>query len=127
MSLSLEKLKEYTQEKRGSGIFLNIEVPEVGETYYFKPLEALTQKDFDAVLQAERKNNVDGMIDMLIIRALDENGNRKFKQVDRTELRRLVSPTLITDICARMSNAELEYLENNEGGDAQSELKKITT
>lgn len=104
MSL-LDKAIEYTTELRGDTL-LKIYIDELDDTIYYKPLDALTVEKFDIVLAGEKKENIDGLIDILITRALDENGKPAFKKAEKVMLKKRVSPTLIAQIVRQMSDQE---------------------
>lgn len=108
MSDVLDRAKSHFAGLLDGAELLNVDVPEWETKIYFKPLKALKVQQFDKVLAAERKGNVEGFVDMLIIRALDESGKPVFKPVNRLELIKHASPTVISRIISDMGEAELE-------------------
>ncbi len=117
MSAFLDKAIAYTSQERDANL-LHIDVKKLGETIYFKPLNALSVEKFDRVLEAEGKQNIVGMIDILIVRAMDEKGEPLFNPMDRVQMKKQIGPLLIAEIIQAMSatetaNETVEEIEKN--------------
>ena len=102
MSEILEKAKAHFSDKLSGGMG-EINVPEWGATIYFKPVN-LEQRN--TIYTAYKDKGLEMYIQMLITRALDSDGNRMFKNVDKLELRKHVDPDVIERICSAMEADE---------------------
>lgn len=86
-----------------------IDVPEWGEKgqplrIYYKPSINLTGQ---GLIQKEmEKSSVDAIVMSLVFRALDENGEKLFKNADKAELKRSANPDVITRIVLAMNDAD---------------------
>lgn len=107
MSDFLDKAIEYSRQERDANL-LNVECKKLGMTIYFKPLAALSIEKFDLVLLGESKNNIEGLINILIARALDKNGNPLFKPMDRLQMKKELSPLLLAEIVQSIGSVEPE-------------------
>ncbi len=88
-----------------------LDVPEWGENnqpakIYFKPLSSLPIKIYSQLVSLGMQQTVESFVDILILRAVDENGNPLFNALDKTEMLRHISPIVVCDIVKRMSEAE---------------------
>ena len=92
----LDRAKADFREKLSNGLVC-VEVPEWGEDdepakLYFKPYLSLTEQ-----AQAEKltEEGVKGLAGLLIMRALDEEGNKVFPKTSERELMNSVDPDVI--------------------------------
>lgn len=109
MSQLLEKAKQHFQEIVSSEGLQCIEVPEWGEPHqpaqiYFKPMAALSIKTYSRLIALGAEQTVEALVEMLILRALDSDGQPLFKLVDKMEMLRAISPVVVCDIIKRMSD-----------------------
>lgn len=102
----LEKAKGHFAEVIRDNKRYKIHVAEWDADVYFKPLDALKADDMNTYLAAFEKRNMDGIIDIVILRALNSDGTKMFKRIERDALRREVSQTVLSDIVKKMSNEE---------------------
>jgi len=107
LSEFLDKAIAYSAQERDANL-LCIDVPKLGDKIYFKPLGALSVEKFDVVLAAEEKQNIAGMIEVLIVRAMDKDGKPLFNPMDRIQMKKQLGPLLLAEIYQMMRNAEVE-------------------
>ena len=88
-----------------------VEIPELGETFYFKPITVVSLDKIAAKIAA---SDISAMIDFLIRNALDQDGNRVFKNGDKSVLK-IKLPFTILDrvITEAMFVPDPEDLEKN--------------
>ena len=110
MSEILEKLRGH-HRARLDGPMASYTIPEIGETVYWRPLNLKQQ---NRIYQYQRKGSLEGLAEAVIVRCLDKDGNRLFKDIDKTELMNMVDPGVINRIVEAMGEDEdLEDLEKN--------------
>ncbi len=111
MSKIMESAKAHFREKLAGGLE-SIDVPEwsvddAPAKVYFKP--ALNFQAQERIIKlSEEGKKAEAVVQALIERALDEDGNRMFKQVNRLELMKSVDPDVIARVVSEMSGAD-EY------------------
>ena len=98
----LDQAKEHfsgqLQEKK------SIEVPEWGMTIYFRTTDSALQKDkYSNLIQQEK---IEGFAELLLVRALDEHGRKKFKPKDKEILMNHVDPQVMLDIGLKILGAD---------------------
>ena len=105
--------------ERLSGGLQSIEVPEWDvdgkpAVIYYKPSLNFSQQEKILKLSDEGKK-AEAIVQALIERALDEDGNRIFKQANRLELMKQVDPEIISRLVNDMSGDEdnLDDIEKN--------------
>ncbi len=87
-----------------------IEVPEWGCSIFYKPMSLKTKGE----LNKYAENPFEYAARTLILRSLDENGNRMFKGANFTEIMREVDPVVVETIVLEMATSEdLEEIEKN--------------
>ncbi len=106
MSAILESAKSHFREKLSGGL-RSMEVPEWSvdgkpAVIYYKPSLNFSQQEKILALSDQGKK-AEAIVEALIQRALDEDGNRLFKTVDRTELMKHTDPEIISRIVGAMS------------------------
>lgn len=107
----LEKAKAHFKAVLAQAEWHSIEVPEWGDEnqpakIYFKPMAALPIKTYSRLVELGRQPTVEALVDMLIVRCLDETGKPLFRAVDKTEMLRDISPLVVCDIIRQMGEAE---------------------
>lgn len=103
----LEKAKDHFRQVLGEVEYNVIDVPEWECKIYVKPRSALNVKEMNGILEASTKRNIDGLIQVLIVRALDETGKNLFTGADKVELRR-ASPSVIANICDQIAQLDID-------------------
>lgn len=129
MSEFFNRAIEYTKGCKENGL-LDISVLELGNLkIYYKALDALSQKEFDHVATLESKGDSNAFIDLLIVRACNEDGSKMFpdKIAARVKLRNEVSPFLISRIVGMMYRNEGENAPEMVIDDIEADLKKTDT
>ena len=106
MSAILESAKSHFSQKLSGGLS-SLEVPEwevdgKPSVIWFKPSLNFSQQEKILSLSDQGKK-AEAIVEALIQRALDEDGNRIFKSVHRTELMKHTDPEVISRIVAEMS------------------------
>ena len=79
---------------------------------YFKPSLNFSQQEKILALSDQGKK-AEAIVEALIQRALDADGSRLFKSMDRTELMKHTDPEIISRIVGEMSGDDLDDLEKN--------------
>ena len=111
MSELLESAKNHFREKLGGGL-KSIEVPEwevngKPSVIYYKPSLNFLQQEKILALSDQNKK-AEAIVEALIQRALDVDGNKLFKSVNRQELMRGVDPEIISRVVGEMSGDEVD-------------------
>jgi len=89
---------------------LSIEVPEWKATIYYKRSWSLKAQEPVNRLTDQGKRS-EAIVQALIIRALDEDGNKMFRNSDMTELMSKVDPDVISRIMIEMNKDEVDLEE----------------
>ncbi|MEE9452563.1 MAG: hypothetical protein V3V61_07400 [Gammaproteobacteria bacterium] len=111
MSTLLDSAKQHFQDLLHQHQLLKLHVPQwqlAGKTaiIYFQPLATLTVKQFSELSELAKKARVEDFVDILILRAVDAEGQSLFKKTERLELLRHVSPQIICRIVAQMGEMD---------------------
>lgn len=111
MSLLLEKAKQHFAEVVVSQGLHCIEVPEWGEPgkpaqLYFRPLSALPIKTYSQLVTLGSAQTVEAFVEMLILRAMNSEGQPLFKIIDKIEMLREISPVVVCRIIRQMSEQD---------------------
>jgi hypothetical protein len=109
MSVILESAKSHFRDKLSGGL-RSLEVPEWSvegkpAVIHYKPSLNFSQQEKILSLSDQGKK-AEAIVEALIQRALDEDGNRLFKAVDRTELMKHTDPEIISRIVGAMAGDE---------------------
>lgn len=114
----LDGAKAHFRERLSGGLQC-LEVPEWGSDgqpakIYYKPSLNFQQQEKILKLSDEGKK-AEAIVQALIERALDEDGNRIFKQANRLELMKQVDPDIIARVVGDMSQDDdsLDDIEKN--------------
>lgn len=103
MSVILNAQKHF--KSKLSGGLEKIEVPEWNTTVYFRPTATL--KETEAVVKLHQSGKIlESLATVLILRALDEEGNRVFKQADMFDLMNGVDPDVVIRVATDIMNSE---------------------
>ena len=129
MSTIFERATKQYKEKIAGTISLSIEVPEwpdeqgQASIVYFKPVNTLRFREFSRFVELARQQTVESALDIIILRALDENQQPVFKPAQRAELFRNLDPQVILKIIRRMNEIEDNYSsEHDEAGLTAAEI-----
>lgn len=107
MSKVLSAAKEHFKEVANQGMG-NVEVPEWKTTIYWK-IGGLNFAQQSKVIELQNSGKTaEALVEMLILRALDEDGNRMFKMAEKTEIMREVDPNVILRVVSSMSESDAE-------------------
>jgi hypothetical protein len=85
----------------------SVEVPEWDTKIYFKPVVSFAQEQNVIKLHAEGKQ-VEALVESLITRAVDADGNRLFKSADKVILMNEVDPSVILRVVNSMNSLDIE-------------------
>lgn len=88
----------------------SIEVPEWDTTVYYR--SSATLKQTEEVVALHRENKVaEALAQVLISRALNEDGKKMFTVADKNDLMNNVDPDVVTRIATHILNSEPEAAE----------------
>lgn len=110
MANIMEKVKDHFRNIRQE--LREYYCEEWDETIYFKPMNL---EENDRIFKYVQADSLEMLVQTLIVRALDADGNKMFKNMDRKELMKHADPRVITKICEAMSDTveEPDELEKN--------------
>lgn len=101
MSKVLQKAKKHFHSLN-SGELQSLEVPEWETTVYWK-IGGLNFAQQSKVIELTNAGKTaEALVEMLILRALDSDGKKMFKPVEKTEIMREVDPNIILKIVTAM-------------------------
>lgn len=107
MSTVLSAAKEHFKEVANQGM-ANIEVPEWKTTIYWK-IGGLNFAQQSKVIELQNGGKTaEALVEMLIIRALDSDGNKMFKMSEKTEIMREVDPNVILRVVSAMGESDTD-------------------
>lgn len=109
----LDKAKAHFSDRMSGGL-RSVSIPEWDTTVFFKPSISLQQQAPISKLLAEGKNE-EALVKTVIIRALDEDGKRLFREADKLELMTKCDPAIIANLVMEMNagdNVDAEELGN---------------
>ena len=92
----------------------SLDVPEWGQTVYWKP--SATLKETEVVVGLHKENKIaEALVAVLIMRARSENGDKLFKQADKFDLMNNVDPKIVTRVATAIlnSDADVEDIAGN--------------
>ncbi len=129
MSTIIERAFKQYKTKMAGTTLLSVEVPEwpddngLPSVLYFRPASALRFREFSRFLDLARQQSVEAALDILMLRALDEQQNPLFKPAQRAELIRSLDPEVVLKIIKRMGEQEELYTaEHDEVGQSLVEV-----
>lgn len=76
---------------------------------YFLPLGALRTEIYSKVFDLIRRANVESAVDILILRALNEDKTPMFKPINRVEMLKKVDPEVLLEIISKMGELDAAY------------------
>lgn len=93
-----------------SGEMKSIEVPEWECKIYYKTANSL--KDEGRILElSQQGKTIEALVENLIIRARDENGNRMFTQADKATFLNEIDPKVILRVVSEMNSVDVSLAE----------------
>jgi hypothetical protein len=101
----LAAAKAHFKDVLAGGLKGPIRVPEWKADIYYKAATSFQQESKIVELTSQGKT-VEALIEALIMRALDEDGNAIFQKADKPELMRSVDPTIIMRIMSEMNDPD---------------------
>ena len=115
-------LKQY-QDKVANSELLSIEVKEWPDEQgkptliYFKPLGTLPVREYNQFLNFAKEQTLEAAIDLIILRALNDDKSKMFKAASRAEMVRGMDAEVVLSILSQMGEADKSYrhqLEDSE-------------
>ena len=107
MSKVLDSAKAHFKEILAGGLKGPINVPEWETKIYYKPATTF-QQESKIVELTQAGKTVEALVESLIMRALDADGNPLFNKVDKPELMRFVDPSIIMRVMAEMNDPDTQ-------------------
>jgi hypothetical protein len=107
MSKVLDAAKAHFKEILAGGLKGPISVPEWGAEIYYKPATTF-QQESKIVELTQAGKTVEALVESLIMRSLDADGNPLFNKVDKPELMRFVDPSIIMRVMAEMNDPDTQ-------------------
>tara|TARA_R110002074_G_scaffold49404_2_gene126112 strand:+ start:200 stop:571 length:372 start_codon:yes stop_codon:yes gene_type:complete len=120
---TLNKAKAHFREiaNKGTG---HITVPEWDTTVYWK-IGGLNFASQNKIMElTQQGKSAEALVEMLILRSLDENNKKMFKLMDKQEIMREVDPNVILKIVSAMgADDDDDYNEIEETSKAEKAIK----
>ena len=104
-AMILAAAKAHFKDILSQGLKGPIKVPEWGCDIWYKAATSFQQESKIVELTAAGKT-VEALVESLIMRALDAEGNAVFSKADKPELMRSVDPAVIMRIMSEMNDPE---------------------
>lgn len=105
MSKVLDAAKAHFKEILAGGLRGPIKVPEWNAEIYYKPATSFQQESKIVELTSQGKT-VEALVEALIMRSLDAEGNALFTKADKPELMRFVDPSIIMRVMSEMNDPD---------------------
>ena len=103
----LNKAKEHFKEMANQGQ-AHIDIPEWGTVVYWN-ISGLNFAQQSKVIELQQKGkSAEALVEMMIMRALDSDGNRMFRLAEKTEIMREVDPNMILKVVTAMGDSDTE-------------------
>lgn len=107
MSKVLAAAKAHFKDILGGGLKGPIRVPEWETEIYYKPATTFLQESKIVELTQAGKT-VEALVEALIMRSLDAEGNPVFTKADKPELMRFVDPAVIMRVMSEMNDPDTQ-------------------
>lgn len=117
MSQVLERAFKQFRDKVAATEILHIDVPQWPDDrgnptiIYFMPLGALRTEIYSKVFDLIRRASVESAVDIVILRALNEDKTPMFKPINRIEMLKKLDPEVLLDIISKMGELDAAYSE----------------
>ena len=105
MSTVLQNAKKHFHTLN-SGELQSMEVPEWGTTVYWKQGGLNFAQQSKVIELTNAGKTAEALVEMLILRAIDADGKKMFKPVEKTEIMREVDPNVILKIVTAMGEGD---------------------
>ena len=109
----LENATAHFKEKLAGKLF-ELEVPEWNATiYYHSTVSMRTESKIMALTQQGK--TADALVESIVMKSLDKDGNRVFKDTDRAALLNEADPKVLIRVATKLNNAGENALAEIEG------------
>lgn len=108
MSKAIDNITSHFRSKV-SGDLKEIDVPEWNMKVYFKSTQTL-QEQTKVIELAQKGQTVEALVETLIMKARDKDGNKLFKPVEKTVLMNEADPDVVIRVVGAMNNVDLESI-----------------
>jgi hypothetical protein len=108
----LENATAHFQEQV-AGKMLSMKVNEWKSTVYYRTTSSMRTESKIMALTAQGKT-AEALVESIVLKALDKNGDRLFKETDRATLLNEADPKVLIRVATKLNNAS-EPLANVEG------------
>lgn len=105
MNPVLDKAKSHFAEIANKGME-SLDVPEWGTTVYWKTGGLNFASQAKVIELQQSGKTAEALVEMLLMRALDENGKRMFKTAEKTVIMNQVDPNVILKIVTAMGESD---------------------
>ena len=103
LNTAKEHFKEIANQGQG-----HIDIPEWKTTVYWR-ISGLNFAQQSKVIELQSKGkSAEALVEMMIMRALDSEGNRMFKLAEKSEIMREVDPNMILKVVTAMGDSDTE-------------------
>ena len=89
-----------------NGELNSMEVPEWGTTVYWKTGGLNFQSQSKVIELTKAGKTAEALVEMLILRAIDADGKKMFKQVEKNEIMREVDPDIILKVVTAINEID---------------------
>tara|TARA_R110001606_G_scaffold149261_1_gene289209 strand:- start:200 stop:550 length:351 start_codon:yes stop_codon:yes gene_type:complete len=89
-----------------NGELNSMEVPEWGTTVYWKTGGLNFQSQSKVIELTNAGKTAEALVEMLILRAIDADGKKMFKQVEKNEIMREVDPDIILKVVTAINEID---------------------
>lgn len=86
-----------------SGEMKSVEVPEWDMTFYYKTTSTLAEQS-KIIDLAQKGSTVEALVETLIVKARDKEGNKIFKPIEKTVLMNEADPDVLIRVVGQMNN-----------------------
>jgi len=104
---AIANAKKHFKDKLAGGL-LKTSVPEWETDVYFKPSYSMAVEQKIIALQQQNKT-VEALVETLMLKALDPEGQPMFKKHDKNALMYEVDPNVIIRVCSEINASSEDY------------------
>lgn len=90
-----------------AGNLFSVEIPEWDTTVYYRATSSMAVEARIMALTAQGKT-ADALVESIVLKSLDQDGNRLFRDTDRIELMNQADPNVIIKLATALNNANSE-------------------
>ena len=102
MNPVLEKAQAHRTEA-GDHSLHKIDVDEWGSSIWFKAVSSMDGNQYQQYFQTAQRQDYEGLVDLLLLRARKEDGLKMFGLADKAEMMATAMPSVVTTIVRQMS------------------------